>query len=113
MTTMMLVFSGPVPGREADYDQWYEHTHLPELLALPGFISAQRWSQSSTAASVGGDPPHGNLAMYELEGDGEKAFAAMMDAFAAGTVHMTDAIDQGTIRLWAFNEHGARQVSIA
>ncbi|HZQ57995.1 MAG TPA: hypothetical protein VFA84_08165 [Acidimicrobiales bacterium] len=111
MTTILLVFSDAVAGREAEYDEWYEHTHLPELLALPGFIAAQRWVRGEPAAQGFPVPAQGNLAIYELEGDGEKALAAMMEAVGAGEVHMSDAIDLTTISMWRFGEHGARQVA--
>ena len=113
MTTIMLVFSEPVAGREAEYDDWYEHTHLPELLALPGFVAAQRWSRSAAGPPVGPACPHGNLATYELEGDGEKAIATMMEATGSGALHMSDALDMAKVALWVFNEHGARQVALA
>ncbi len=113
MTTLMLVFSDPVTGREAEYDDWYEHTHLAELLALPGFVAAQRWARAANGAAGFPGSPQGNLAVYELEGDGEKAVTAMMEAAAAGTLHMSDALDQATLALWVFTEHGTRQVPLS
>jgi hypothetical protein len=112
MTTTMLVFTDPVAGREAEYADWYEHTHLPELLALPGFIAAQRWAKSGTGPAVGPACGHGNLAIYELEGDGEKGMAAMMEATTSGALHMSDALDMANVTLWVFNENGARQVAV-
>jgi hypothetical protein len=111
MRTLMLVFTDPVPGKQAEFDEWYEHTHLPELLALPGFIGAQRWSR--TAGGGFGLPgcPQGNLAVYELDGDGEKALASMREAQTAGTLHISDALDLTGAVLWLFNENGARQVA--
>ncbi len=111
MTTIMLVFSDAVAGREADYDEWYEHTHLPELLALPGFVAAQRWGRAENAPAGQAPSPRGNLAIYELEGDGEKGLAAMMEAATSGAMHMSDALDLTSVMLWVFNEHGARQVA--
>jgi hypothetical protein len=110
MTSVMLVFTDPVAGREAEFDDWYTGTHLPELLALPGFLSAQRWSRAAAGASALPNCPQRNLAVYELDGDGEKALAAMMEASTSGQLHMSDALDVSTVTLWVFNEHGARQV---
>jgi hypothetical protein len=111
MTTLLLVFSDPVPGREAEYDAWYERTHLPELLALPGFVAAQRWARAPGAAAGFPGSPRGNLAVYELEGDGEKAVTAMVEAGTSGALQLSDALDQATLALWLFNQHGARQVA--
>lgn len=37
-----FVFSNPVDGREADYQQWYDGTHIDDLLRVPGYRSGQR-----------------------------------------------------------------------
>jgi hypothetical protein len=111
MTTLMLVFSDSVAGREAEYDEWYESTHLPELLTLPGFVAAQRWSRAAAGAAGLPSCPQANLAVYELEGDGEKALTAMMEASGSGELHMSDALDLASVALWLFNERGARRVA--
>jgi hypothetical protein len=111
MRSLMLVFTEPVAGKEGEFDAWYEHTHLPELLALPGFVAAQRWSRSAAGAAGLPGSPHSNLAVYELDGDGEKALTSMMEAHASGALHMSDALDAASVSLWLFNEHGARQVA--
>jgi hypothetical protein len=107
----MLVFTDAVAGREAEYNEWYEHTHLPELLTLPGFVAAQRWARAPQVPAGGELCPQGNLAVYELEGDGEKGLAAMMEAAGSGAMHMSDALDLSSVKLWVFNEHGVRQVA--
>jgi hypothetical protein len=113
MRSLMLVFSDAVAGREAEYDDWYTSTHLPELLALPGFLGGQRWSRAAAAASGLPNCSQRNLAVYELDGDGEKGLAAMMDAAASGRLHMSDTLDQSSVLLWVFNENGPRQVPLA
>jgi hypothetical protein len=37
-----FVFSSPVAGREAEYQQWYDGTHVDDLLRVPGYRSGQR-----------------------------------------------------------------------
>lgn len=40
----MLVFSGPTtPALTAQYNDWYEHEHVPDVLRVPGFVSGQRF----------------------------------------------------------------------
>src|SRR3712207_6108625 len=31
-------------GREAEYLDWHSHEHLPERLAIPGFLQGRRYS---------------------------------------------------------------------
>ena len=51
--------------REAAYNEWYSGTHVPELLAIPGFVSARRYRLSGEAK----EGQHSYLAVYELEAD--------------------------------------------
>jgi hypothetical protein len=39
-----VVFSDPAsPSEEQAYNDWYDHQHLPDVLRVPGFVSAQRF----------------------------------------------------------------------
>src|SRR5215831_14115254 len=38
-----FVFSNPVPGRETEYNNWYDQLHAPEVVSIPGFVTAQRF----------------------------------------------------------------------
>jgi len=42
-TYYLLVFNAPVPGREAEYNKWYSEQHEPDVVSIPGFVSAQRF----------------------------------------------------------------------
>jgi hypothetical protein len=48
------------PEHEAAFNDWYERTHLPDLLACRGWLSAKRF------VSVGDGPKY--AAMYEVAG---------------------------------------------
>ncbi|RAY12648.1 hypothetical protein DPM19_23935 [Actinomadura craniellae] len=63
---LMVVQSGPIePAREDEYNDWYDNTHLPQVLAVPGFVAARRYRARS-----GADPAlPGYLAIYEIEAD--------------------------------------------
>jgi len=71
------------PEREEDYNAWYDKVHLPELVALDGFVSARR------LRPVNADGPY--LALYEIEGDNLQAILDNMVA-NAGQLHMSDAL---------------------
>ena len=57
---VMVVQSGPAEGREDEYNDWYENVHLPEVLAVPGFVGARRFR------ALDGDH---YLTIYELDAD--------------------------------------------
>jgi hypothetical protein len=71
------------PEREEDYNTWYDEVHLPELVALDGFVSARR------LRPVDGDGPY--VALYEIEGDNLQAILENMRA-SARQLHMSDAL---------------------
>src|ERR1700730_15035718 len=71
------------PDREQEYNTWYDEVHIPELLALDGFVSARRLRPDD------GEGPY--LALYEIEGDDLQAILNNM-ASNAGQLHMSDAL---------------------
>lgn len=54
------------PTREAEFNRWYDEVHVPELLALPGFIRAWRLQVTDEGRGVG-DPGQTYIAVYEIE----------------------------------------------
>lgn len=37
-----VVWSNPDAGRDDEYSDWYNNRHLADVVAVPGFVSAQR-----------------------------------------------------------------------
>ena len=56
---LLLVMMGMNPKDEADFNRWYEEEHIPERLAIPGFLRARRYR------AVLGEPKY--LALYDVE----------------------------------------------
>jgi hypothetical protein len=74
-----LVFSNAAEGRDEDYSRWYDNHHIPELLAAPGFVAAQRYRCSEHQRSTAIPCPWNYLAIYELETDDLGATYAALD----------------------------------
>ena len=69
---IMTVRSNPVAGREAEYNEWYDRHHLPDLLATPTLVAAQRYRLAPVqlpdrAGYV--KPRHTYMVVYEIETD--------------------------------------------
>ena len=63
---IMVVQSSPADAeKDAAYNEWYSGTHVPELLAIPGFVSARRYRVAGGAK----EGQHSYLAVYEIEAD--------------------------------------------
>lgn len=43
---VLLVFTSPTEGNEAQYNDWYNNVHLAEVLTTDGFVRAQRFKVS-------------------------------------------------------------------
>jgi hypothetical protein len=42
-TYYFIVFSNPTSGHEDAYNKWYDEQHAPDVVAVPGFVTAQRF----------------------------------------------------------------------
>lgn len=63
---IFVVQSAPADAsREAEFNEWYTGTHIPELLDVDGFVSARRFKARDDDGSV--TRPY--LAVYEIEAD--------------------------------------------
>ena len=58
-TALLMVWTDVPADKEAEFNRWYNEEHLPERMAIPGFLSCARYE------AVKGGPKH--LACYELE----------------------------------------------
>jgi hypothetical protein len=99
-----VVLSNPVAGREDEFNEWYDKHHLPEILAIPGMSSAQRFRLSEPSAQVGADHPYRYLALYEIDtADIAEVIGGLSDP--SGRVR-SDAVDLGHTAAWIFEEIG-------
>ena len=39
---ILAIFQNVVPGREPEFEEWFQHEHLPERMAVPGFLLGRR-----------------------------------------------------------------------
>lgn len=99
----LFVFSNPVEGREAEYNEWYDTVHIDEVLQVDGFVACQRFVVDPGAR----DAPARYLAIYEIDdGDPAAAFARLRGAVDDMTP--SDAIDQASVNAWIYSAHGER-----
>lgn len=106
----MLVSTNPVPGREEEYNRWYDGQHLPDVLSLDGFVAAQRFRLADSEPAQ--DAPHRYLAVYEVEADSVEAAAKVLtDGFASGALPMSDALDLSSLALLYYEPISDRRTS--
>lgn len=89
----LIALSNPVEGREQDFNDWYDNTHIPQIMATPGFTAAQRFKLTQSLGPQSENFQY--LTIYEAETDD---FGAMLGALAqaaeTGKLTPSDAADK-------------------
>ena len=100
----LVVFTNPAPGRNAEFNTWYDEVHLRDVLGVDGFVAAQRFRLAE--AQLVDDRSFEYLAIYEIEADD---VGAALEALNSGSSSMviSDALDKTTKAL-AFTAIGQR-----
>jgi hypothetical protein len=52
---ILAILNNVAPGREAEFEEWFQHEHLQERLAVPGFLLGRRHE------AVSGEPRYFNF----------------------------------------------------
>lgn len=74
---LQIVFSYVPDGvTDEEFSEWYD-AHLPEILSIPGFASAQRFRLEPVVTDAAEPVSYRYLAMYEIEGDPDKLLEEM------------------------------------
>ncbi|MBS1676304.1 MAG: hypothetical protein JST08_02850 [Actinobacteria bacterium] len=98
-----MVFSAPTPGRDDDYNKWYDEVHLPESLTVPGYVGAHRYRLSEDQAAGMPPSPYAYLTIYELDRPPAEPLAALTARLESQEIAPPDSIDVGSIRSWAYS----------
>lgn len=91
----MLVLSRPTEGNEDEYNDWYQNTHLKQIVSIPGFVRAQRFKM---AVNMRGESAWPYAAIYEINTDDvEAAYEALGRAAADGSIATSAAFDYDSV----------------
>ncbi|MAX74863.1 MAG: hypothetical protein CMH66_14595 [Nioella sp.] len=97
----LIALTNPVPGREADFEQWYDKVHLADVLKLPGVTGAQRFRLSAQQYREGPHPWQ-SMAVYEIETDDmSKTFNALKAASGTEAMPLSDALQDARM-VWIY-----------
>lgn len=100
---LMVVTSGAKEGREKDYNDWYDNTHIHDICSIPGVKSGKRYDAIATTPNP---QPAPYLAIYEIEADDPgSVLGEMMRRSEAGEMSMSDALDIETAQIWMYQPH--------
>jgi hypothetical protein len=89
---LFLAFTGPVEGRDEEYNDWYDQRHMQDVVSIDEFKSAQRFRLVD--GPTGGLPPY--LAIYEIEAASVGAARAALESrLESKQIYKSDALDSG------------------
>lgn len=90
----MIAYTNPSrPDREDEFNKWYDTIHIPQILALPGFVRATRF-QVAEQQIVPGERTRRYVAVYEIESDDPQATAAsLIAAVTDGRVELSESLE--------------------
>lgn len=100
---LLVAETTPNPGREADFNKWYDNTHVPELLKLPGVKSAERFKLSLTMAGTAPDHPY--YTIYEVETDD---LQKTLGAFGTTKLTQSDSFDPSKAHMSIYQAVGKK-----
>jgi hypothetical protein len=108
---VFVVLTNAAGGRDDEFNQWYNNQHLPDVLKIPGFVAAQRFSIAG-AQIDGPTSPWRYLALYELDTD-DLAGALKELAARVGTpaMVMSDSLEMKGIGAYVFSPIAERVVA--
>jgi hypothetical protein len=98
-----IVMTNPVAGKEAEYNEWYNKHHIPDVLNVPGFVCAQRFRIADTQMDGEASKAYKYLALYEIETDDLAGVLKELRA-RGGTPEIvpSDAIDMKNVGTFIF-----------
>jgi hypothetical protein len=90
---LYIVFGNPAsPEQDAEFNEWYEGTHIPDVLAhVPGVVSAQRFKHQQLDSDAGKPVKFSYVTVYEIEGDPNEVMAKIGAGVASGEIRMAGA----------------------
>jgi hypothetical protein len=104
-TYVFMVLDGPLAGREADFNAWYDNVHLADMLGTPGLVSAQRYVLGDVQRAKTAAAPR-YLAIYTIVTDDVLATFGELRA-RAKSFRPTDSVDASGSAHYTYEALGA------
>lgn len=104
---LVVVLTEAADGRQDEYDDYYENTHLDEVIASTGWKAARRYKLVDEA---GESCPLPFLAIYEVDQDDAKAILPHLNATRSQR-QQSKSLNKRTGRVWVFEATGPQHTA--
>jgi hypothetical protein len=95
----LAVMTNAAEGRDDDFNAWYDNVHVPEVMTVDGFATAQRYRLVKTVA---GEFQAKYLSIYGLEANDAAGAGAALKAMGGVKFQLTDAMGRSGASIVAF-----------
>jgi hypothetical protein len=96
----LLVFSRAQPGREDEFNEWYNRQHIPDVLRLAPEIRTARRYSLTTLALPPGSPTWAYVTIYDIApGDVGPVLERMNQAMGTPRMPLSDTAELSSIGL--------------
>ncbi|HVV29380.1 MAG TPA: hypothetical protein VHC41_00725 [Mycobacteriales bacterium] len=114
--SLFFVFSNAVDGKDDEFNDWYDGTHIPDVLKVPGVSAAQRYSLSPIEmpeSDEGPVPPpaHRYLAVYTVDGEPQAVMGDFLGRVGSGEMELSPTLDLTTVSMGFWTAHGPRRTA--
>jgi hypothetical protein len=113
-----VVLSNPIEGADDTFNKWYDEVHVPEVLAIPGVVAAQRYGLSELKIPDDEDLPaqlppatHRYLVIYELDEEPDVVMANFLEGVMTGKLSLGETLDLTTVSMTGWTPRGERQLA--
>lgn len=93
----LMALTNALEGRDDEFGRWYDEQHIPDVLSIPGLISAERFK-------LVGQGQHRYMTLYDIETDSlDRVMAELSSRPGTDLMPITDAIDgdSAAATVWA------------
>jgi hypothetical protein len=100
---IMIVTSAAHPGREVEFNQWYDQHHLADVCAIPGVVSGRRFDAAPSSPMP---TPAPYMSIFEIDAADPLTVLAEMNRRAqSGEWTMTTSLDPSAVKMWLYAHH--------
>jgi hypothetical protein len=93
-TYTFVALTNAVVGREQEFNDWYDRRHVPDVLAIPGFVAARRYEK--VGPIVRAEHAYRYLATYEVvTDDPDGALRELLARVGSARMPISEAMEQG------------------
>ena len=95
MKSLHVVQVNAAPGLVDQLNDWYDRQHIPDVLSIPGIVSARRYQLADYQLGRSArEYPYKFLTLYELEGDPKGILTELNEAIVSGRFTLSPALDR-------------------